>query len=118
MLKHSFSPDVKDFYLLHDLTQCVSCGRWGCELHHILGRRHEENASIYNSSLLCRECHNRKNIHQPTIQKDLLNKTADILMRYNYTLKEIDIKFITENYEHFRPEVLPQESFNNIDSKV
>jgi len=113
MLKHSFSDETKGFYLTHDLLECGSCGSRCNELHHILGRRHEENASIFNSFPVCRRCHNRHDIHSKETQKDLLNKTADILYRYQYELKQIDIKFIKIHHADYELEILRWNTIND-----
>ena len=105
MLLNSFSQDTKEFYITHDLINCGLCTYQGAELHHILGRRHKENSSIYNSFLLCRRCHNKKDIHSIETRKKMLEMTLDLLIRYDYKLTKQDKKFILNNkkyYEHSR----------------
>jgi 5-methylcytosine-specific restriction endonuclease McrA len=93
MLKNDFGSDVKDFYISNDLGMCSLCGKIGSELHHINGRGREYYASILNSALLCRHCHNRTDIHSETTRTRLMSKTKELLDRYDYQYKDIDKRF-------------------------
>ena len=39
---------------------CVICGKYGCDVHHIVFRSQGGKSTLDNLVCLCRECHNTK----------------------------------------------------------
>lgn len=91
-LQNPFDLRVRLLYL--DCWKCWFCGQngqqsGGLEIHHITGR---DSKSAFNSSCLCKDCHNHIGHSQEEEQKLFL-----ITIEYLYNLEYVPIQ---EDFEH------------------
>jgi uncharacterized protein YbaR (Trm112 family) len=104
-LKNPFPQEVRLLYLYE--WQCRLCGSngSGClELHHIMGRI---SCSVFNSFLICPECHGNM-CHSQEEEQKLFAKTFMWCYNIGYKPNHDDLKFIEENYERLFTKDLKQ----------
>ena len=97
-LRNPFPPEVKLLYL--GCWRCWLCGangqtKGGLDIHHIMGRI---SNSAFNSSCLCRECHNNV-LHTKEVESKLFLITLVYLQDVGYVPVQKDWDFFRENYQ-------------------
>ncbi len=104
-LEHSFPTKVRALYMY--TYQCYLCGgngvnRGGLQIHHICGRKVGEEylSSVFNSSLLCGECHEHVT-HSAEERLYLFTRTVQLCYQEHYNPTEDDYKFVLIHAEKF-----------------
>lgn len=95
-LENPFPNEVRLLYLYEwECRLCHTNGGGALELHHIVGR---VSCSVFNSCLLCTECH-QEMAHSQKEEQDLFAKTFKWLHRIGYKPTEVDLMFIKGYYD-------------------
>lgn len=93
-LKYDFPLKVRLLYLYH--YSCFLCGRnYPLEIHHILGR---VSASAFNSSCLCRICHERI-CHNREEHRKIFALTFKFLLNADFVPDDEDMKFLEKYFD-------------------
>ncbi len=95
--------------------QSPICASHGCnqnaiDVHHLMGRGYKYGirplaldrgmfSSIYNAAPLCRMCHSRGDLNNPSIQKQMLIETRGRVASSGYISKAKDEAFL-EKFQH------------------
>lgn len=97
-LQYPFSLIVRLLYL--DCWECWICGEngaqnGGLEIHHILGRTSD---SAFNSSCLCKKCHEHI-CHSQDEERSLFLITLKYLYSISYVPVNKDLEFLKKNHK-------------------